>query len=75
MDDDRYEYTVLINDEEQYSLWPTFKPVPKGWRQVGPVGKKADCLAYVEANWTDMRPLGVRQQLEKAAAARAKHLN
>ena len=70
MDDDKFEYMVLVNDEEQHSLWPTFKEIPKGWRQVGPVGTKAECLAYVEEVWTDITPLSVRKQMEEAAAGR-----
>jgi len=48
-------------------LWPTFKEIPNGWRQVGPIGSKQDCLAYVESVWKDMRPLGVRQRLFESA--------
>lgn len=70
MDDDKQQYQVLVNHEEQYSLWPTFKEIPIGWKQVGPIGKKQDCVDYVEKVWTDMRPLSVRRQLEKAAAER-----
>ncbi len=70
MDDDKQQYQVLVNHEEQYSLWPTFKEIPTGWKQVGPIGKKQDCIDYVEEVWTDMRPLSVRWQLEKAAAER-----
>lgn len=61
-------YKVLVNGEEQYSLWPDYKEVPAGWREVGPRGNKADCLAYVEANWTDMRPLSLRQKMDGQAA-------
>ncbi|MFG5382291.1 MbtH family protein [Yoonia sp. R2-816] len=70
MDDERIEYQVLVNHEEQYSLWPSFKEVPKGWEQVGPVGSKEACLAWVEEVWTDITPLSVRRQLEDAASAR-----
>ncbi len=70
MDDERFEYTVLVNHEEQYSLWPTFKDIPNGWRQVGSVGTKAECLAWVEEVWTDITPLSVRKQLEEAKAQR-----
>jgi MbtH protein len=70
MDDERFEYTVLVNHEEQYSLWPTFKDIPNGWRKVGPVGTKAECLAWVEEVWTDITPLSVRKQLEEAKVQR-----
>ena len=69
-DDDSFEYQVLVNHEEQYSLWPTFKDIPNGWRQVGPIGTKDECLAYIKEVWTDMRPLRVRKQLAEAEAAR-----
>jgi MbtH protein len=67
MNEDDFAYLVLVNHEEQYSLWPTFKEIPNGWRQVGPIGSKQDCLAYVESVWKDMRPLGVRQRLFESA--------
>lgn len=57
------EFKVLINDEEQHSLWPSSQPAPAGWRQVGPVGPKDACLAYIEAHWTDMRPKTLREQM------------
>lgn len=60
--DDRQEYKVLINGEEQYSLWPAHQDAPAGWREAGKSGPKAECLAYVEEHWTDLRPLSVRQQ-------------
>lgn len=61
-------FRVLANDEGQYSLWPAAKAVPEGWTSVGPVGPKADCLAYVEANWTDMRPCNLREAMTTDAA-------
>jgi MbtH protein len=71
VNDDNFQFQVLVNHEEQYSLWPTFKEIPNGWRQVGPVGSKQECLDYVEQVWTDMRPLSVRRQIAEAEAARA----
>jgi MbtH protein len=53
-------FQVLVNGEEQHSLWPAAQPAPEGWRQVGPVGSKAECLAYVDQNWVDMRPKSLR---------------
>jgi MbtH protein len=53
-------HQVLINDEEQYSLWPGAKPVPSGWRSVF-AGSREDCLAHVDAVWTDMRPKSIRE--------------
>ena len=64
-EDDR-DYIVLVNDEEQYSLWLAELPVPQGWKQVGNGGAKQECLDYIQRVWTDMRPLSLR----KADAAR-----
>ncbi|TDY20664.1 MbtH protein [Paraburkholderia sp. BL6665CI2N2] len=60
-------YTVVINDEEQYSIWPTFRDVPAGWREVGVRGQKAECLAHIETVWTDMRPASLRRHMDAAA--------
>lgn len=55
-DDHNAAFRVLRNDEDQHSLWPEFAPVPAGWHVAhGPDGRVA-CLAYVEENWTDLRP-------------------
>jgi MbtH protein len=53
-------YLVVINDEEQYSIWDRSQPVPAGWRAEGFSGPKAECLEHVERVWTDMRPRSVR---------------
>ncbi|WP_410586693.1 MbtH family protein [Amycolatopsis sp. lyj-23] len=55
-DDPDGTFLVLINDEEQYSLWPQFATVPDGWRTVHGPGPRQDCLDYIETHWTDMRP-------------------
>ncbi|USX53517.1 MbtH family NRPS accessory protein [Lentzea sp. HUAS12] len=52
---------VVVNEEEQYSIWPEGREVPAGWRIVRESASKADCLEYVEEVWTDMRPLSVRR--------------
>jgi MbtH protein len=70
-DDENGEFCVLINDEGQYSLWPTFRDIPAGWNAVGPTGKRAVCLAYIEENWTDMRPKSLIEQMNRDAAERA----
>jgi len=57
---DRYHYKVVVNNEEQYSIWPVDRQNPPGWCDEGKQGPKADCLAHVELVWTDMRPLSVR---------------
>jgi len=62
--EDERIYKVVINLEEQYSIWPVDRDNPKGWRDGGKSGSKADCLAYIEEVWTDMRPLSVRKQMD-----------
>ena len=60
-EDDNRIYRVVRNDEEQYSIWPADRPVPAGWHEVGREGTKAECLAYIEEVWTDIRPLSARR--------------
>jgi uncharacterized protein YbdZ (MbtH family) len=60
-------YKVVVNHEEQYSIWPEYKENPLGWRDAGKIGLKAECLAYIEEVWTDMRPLSLRKQMEEMA--------
>ena len=62
--DDQTPQRVLVNDEEQYSLWPRDNAIPNGWRSVKE-GTKAECLAYVKEVWTDMRPLSLRKHMEE----------
>ena len=57
-------FLVVVNHEEQYSIWPDYKPLPEGWRAVDKQGSKEECLAYIESVWTDMRPLSLRQALQ-----------
>jgi MbtH protein len=56
-------YKVVVNEEEQYSLWPSYRDNAAGWRDAGKVGTKAECLAYIQEVWTDMRPLSLRQRM------------
>jgi MbtH protein len=70
-EEDTREYQVLVNSEEQYSLWLAGQAIPNGWRQVGPTGQKQVCLDYVKEVWTDMRPLSVRKAMEKYQAEQA----
>jgi len=51
---------VVVNDEEQYSIWPIDRETPAGWRDAGKRGTKAECLAWIEVTWTDMRPASLR---------------
>jgi MbtH protein len=62
-DDDSATFYVLANDEEQYSLWPAFVAVPAGWRVVFGEDTLAQCLAYFETNWTDLRPRSLRDAM------------
>jgi MbtH protein len=59
------EYVVVLNHEEQYSLWPTDHELPAGWEAVDKRGTKEECLAFIEQLWTDMRPLSLRREVEQ----------
>jgi len=63
------KFRVLVNHEEQYSLWPDWKPIPGGWRDTGVSGPKQDCLDYVDKTWTDMRPLSLRRFMDDSSTA------
>lgn len=67
-DQDTTIYRVVVNHEEQYSIWPEWKEIPNGWRAVGPTGPKDECLAYIKDVWTDMRPLSLRKRMEAQGA-------
>ena len=56
-------YDVVVNAEEQYSIWSIDKAIPPGWRAVGFRGTEAECLSYIEQVWTDMRPLSLRKRM------------
>jgi len=60
---DQTLYEVVINSEEQYSIWPLEKAIPLGWNKVGKQGTKEACLEYIKEVWTDMRPLSLRRQM------------
>ena len=60
-------YNVVINHEEQYSIWPIEREIPLGWKAVGKSGPKVECLAYIKEVWTDMRPLSLRKKMEEMA--------
>lgn len=66
-DEDKTIYKVVVNHEEQYSIWPEYKENPLGWNDAGKVGSKAECLAYIKEVWTDMRPLSLRRRMEEMA--------
>jgi uncharacterized protein YbdZ (MbtH family) len=60
-------YKVVVNHEEQYSIWPSYKEIPLGWKDVGKSGLKPECLAYIKDVWTDMRPLSLRKRMAELA--------
>jgi len=62
-DDDNGAFFVLVNDEDQHSLWPVFADIPAGWRVVHGEASRAACLDYVEKNWTDLRPKSLRDAM------------
>jgi MbtH protein len=65
-DGDDRRYAVVINDEEQYSIWPADRRPPDGWHPVGVAGVKDDCLAHIGEVWTDLRPRSLREQMDRA---------
>jgi uncharacterized protein YbdZ (MbtH family) len=66
-DDDRTIYKVVVNHEEQYSIWPSDRENPLGWKDAGRTGLKVECLTYINEVWTDMRPLSLRKHMEEVA--------
>lgn len=67
------EFAVLVNDEGQYSIWPSSQDVPAGWRIVFPQGTKAEALAFIESEWTDMRPKSLQERMAASAVGRENH--
>lgn len=70
-EDESVIYSVVVGHEEQYSMWPEYKEIPRGWRVVGTAGPSAECLAHVKDVWTRMRPLGLRREMAGEAARNA----
>jgi len=66
--EDIQKYKVVVNHEEQYSIWPADQPIPAGWTSRGPQGPKDECLDHIETVWTDMRPLSLRRHMEERAS-------
>lgn len=58
------KFTVVVNHEEQYSIWSLNRPVPDGWRETGFEGEREACLQHIATVWTDMRPLSLRQRMQ-----------
>ena len=63
-DEDRTIYKVVVNHEEQYSIWPADRDNAPGWRDAGKSGTKTECLAHIKEVWTDMRPLSLRRKMD-----------
>ena len=63
--EDLTRYKVVLNHEEQYSIWPADRENPLGWSDAGKIGTKAQCLAFINEVWTDMRPLSLRRLMEE----------
>jgi MbtH protein len=64
-DDETGTFLVLVNDEDQHSLWPAFADIPAGWRKAFGEASRAECLGYVEEHWTDIRPKSLRDALDR----------
>lgn len=64
--DDQDTYLVVLNDEEQYSIWWADRDLPAGWRAEGTRGTREECLARIDEVWTDMRPLSLRQRMAES---------
>lgn len=60
-------YKVVVNHEEQYSIWPVERENALGWHDIGKSGTKSECLAHIKEVWTDMRPLSLRRRMEAQA--------
>jgi MbtH protein len=68
--EDNTIYKVVVNHEDQYSIWPADRENALGWNDAGKSGPKAECLAYIKEVWTDMRPLSLRKKMEEAAGGK-----
>ncbi len=68
-EDEEIIYKVVVNHEEQYSIWFAERDLPLGWREVGVSGTKKECLSYIEEVWIDMRPLSLRQKMDERTVA------
>jgi MbtH protein len=71
-DNEDETFQVVVNHEEQYSIWPASRELPAGWRGAGKTGTKKECLEFIEQNWTDMRPLSLRKKMEEDARSQEK---
>lgn len=62
------QYKVVVNHEEQYSIWPLRRELPAGWKPAGKSGSKSECLSWIQEVWTDMRPLSLRKQQDTSVS-------
>jgi MbtH protein len=65
---DGHVFQVLVNDEEQYSIWPAGKQIPDGWKPVDFTGSKSECSVFIDRTWTDMRPRSLREKMKNTVA-------
>jgi MbtH protein len=70
--EDTTVYKVVVNHEEQYSIWPAHKEIPAGWSAAGTEGGKEACLGWIREHWTDMRPKSLRDRMDGATPAPAR---
>ncbi|MEV4890935.1 MbtH family NRPS accessory protein [Nonomuraea sp. NPDC055795] len=63
-------YVVVVNHEEQYSIWLAGQALPRGWREAGREGTKTECLDHIGQVWTDMRPLSLRKRMADSQGER-----
>jgi uncharacterized protein YbdZ (MbtH family) len=70
-EDENGTFHVLINDEGQHSLWPTFVEVPQGWTIILESTTRAACLEFINRNWTDMRPNSLIERMKKASESQS----
>jgi MbtH protein len=68
--EDLGKYFIVVNHEEQYSVWPVDKQIPSGWRRVGEAGSKEECMRQITEIWADMRPLSLRRAMSSGVARR-----
>lgn len=69
--EDKTIYKVVVNSEEQYSIWPVDRRDPLGWKDIGKSGQKEECLSYIKEVWTDMRPLSLRKKMAKVVSQKS----
>ena len=62
-------FLVLVNEEGQHSIWPAGLAIANGWTQIGPIGPKAECVAFIDSNWTDMRPNSLREAVTRGTGS------